>query len=54
MKNKQRRDERVLRVLMDFRQVVSAAKRHFQWVQEKCGLTGAQLWALWQIEHGAG
>jgi DNA-binding MarR family transcriptional regulator len=57
MKSKRRADgraARVLRVLMDFRQVVAAAKRHFQGVQEKLGLSGAQLWALWQVENQAG
>jgi len=38
-----------LGVLMRFRQIISVAKRHFQRVQNECGVTDAQLWALWQI-----
>jgi DNA-binding MarR family transcriptional regulator len=43
-----------LRVLMHFRQIVSAAKRHFQGVQNAGGITDAQLWALWQIDTKQG
>ena len=40
----------VLQALVNFRQIVGSAKRHFQWVQKECGLNGTQLWALWQIK----
>src|SRR6266446_2665516 len=46
--------EKGLRVLTLFRQIVAAAKRHFQSVQEECGISGAQLWALWQISADPG
>jgi DNA-binding MarR family transcriptional regulator len=47
-------EERALHVLTLFRQIVASAKRHFQSVQKKCGITGAQLWALWQISANPG
>src|SRR5690349_10765682 len=47
-------EERALHVLTLFRQIVASAKRHFQSVQKKCGITGAQLWALWQISAHPG
>jgi len=43
-----------LGVLMHFRQIVNAAKRHFQSVQNEGGITDAQLWALWQIDTKQG
>ncbi len=50
---KQRQDEAV-RVLMNFRQIISSAKRHFEAVQSEAGLSGAQLWALWQVSTDPG
>ena len=47
-------EEKALHVLTLFRQIVATAKRHFQSVQSKCGITGAQLWALWQISVDPG
>jgi MarR family transcriptional regulator, organic hydroperoxide resistance regulator len=43
-----------LAVLMKFRLVVNAVKRHFQWVERQCGINGAQLWALWEIKRTPG
>lgn len=36
-------------VLQQFRLIFRAVKRHFQSVEEACGVSGAQLWALAQI-----
>ncbi len=47
-------DERVLRVLMNFRQIMGSAKQHYSVVRRECGLTGAELWALWQIGSAPG
>jgi DNA-binding MarR family transcriptional regulator len=47
-------EERALRVLALFRQVVASAKSHFQSVQRTFGITGVQLWALWQIRAHPG
>jgi len=39
---------------MKFRVIVSAVKRHFKWVEQQCGINGAQLWALWEIGRARG
>ena len=39
---------------MKFRLIVNSAKRHFKWVETQCGINGAQLWALWEINRAPG
>ncbi|MFZ9136412.1 MAG: MarR family winged helix-turn-helix transcriptional regulator [Hylemonella sp.] len=43
-----------VRVLRNFRQVFNAVKSHFQQVEKKAGLGGAQLWALSVIQSDPG
>jgi DNA-binding MarR family transcriptional regulator len=43
-----------LSALMKFRLVINSAKRHFTWVEQQCGINGAQLWALWEIQQAPG
>jgi len=43
-----------LAVLMKFRLIVNSAKRHFKWVEKQCGINGAQLWVLWEIDQAPG
>jgi DNA-binding MarR family transcriptional regulator len=43
-----------LLALMKFRQVINSTKRHFTWVEQQCGISGAQLWALWEIGQAPG
>ena len=43
------RHEKMLEVLRQFRVVLGSAKRHYRGVERKCGVSGAQLWALGQI-----
>ena len=43
-----------LAVLMKFRVIVNLAKRHFKWVEKQCGINGAQLWVLWEINQAPG
>lgn len=43
-----------LDVLMKFRLIVNSAKRHFQWVERQCGISGVQLWVLWEIHTDPG
>lgn len=43
-----------LDVLMKFRLIVNSAKRHFQWVERQCGISGAQLWVLWELQGRPG
>lgn len=42
------------RVLRQFRQIFNAVKTHFQQVEKKVGLGGAQLWALGVIRDRPG
>ena len=43
-----------LEVLKQFRVLLRSIKRHYQWVEEQCGLSGAQLWALAEIADAPG
>ena len=38
-----------LEVLRQFRVLLRSIKRHYQWVEEQCGVSGAQLWAMAEI-----
>ncbi len=46
--------EAAARVLRQFRQIFNAVKTHFQRVEKKVGLGGAQLWALGVIRDAPG
>jgi len=41
--------ERMLDVLRQFRVVIRSIKQHYQWVEKRCGVSGAQLWAMERI-----
>lgn len=41
-------------VLTKFRLIVNTAKRHYRWIEQECGVNGAQLWALWEISRAHG
>lgn len=43
-----------LQVLMKFRLIINSTKRHFKWVEQQCGINGAQLWALWELHRAPG
>ncbi|MGP1677779.1 MAG: MarR family winged helix-turn-helix transcriptional regulator [Burkholderiales bacterium] len=43
-----------LEVLKQFRVLLRSIKRHYQWVEQECGLSGAQLWALAEIAGAPG
>ncbi len=47
------RDARVRQVSANLRRLVTAAKGHFH-AQEKSTLSGAQIWALWQVKNSPG
>jgi DNA-binding MarR family transcriptional regulator len=36
-------------VLQDLRVVVRSIQEHSRWVEEQCGVSSAQLWALWEL-----
>jgi DNA-binding MarR family transcriptional regulator len=46
--------ELAVEVLGRFREVFRAAKLHFAAVQRIAGVSGAQLWALWEINAQPG
>jgi len=48
------RKKLALSVLMKFRLIINSAKRHFKWVEKQCGISGAYLWALWEIHQSPG
>ena len=43
-----------LEVLGKFREIFQAAKQHFGAVHEMVGVSGAQLWALWELRSQPG
>jgi MarR family transcriptional regulator, organic hydroperoxide resistance regulator len=43
-----------MEVLRKFRLVFRSAKKHFQWVEQRCGVSGAQLWAMWELGERPG
>lgn len=45
---------RMLEVLEQFRVIVKSIRRHYQDVERRAGVSGAQLWALAQIAEQAG
>src|SRR5260221_1059018 len=49
--NKRRR---MLEVLEQFRIIVKSIRRHYQDVERRAGLSGAQLWALAQVAQNPG
>jgi len=67
-KNEERRDEPESDVLREaeiqakqahealkrFRLVFKAVQQHSQWVETQCGVSSAQLWALWQLSETPG
>jgi DNA-binding MarR family transcriptional regulator len=43
-----------LDTLKKFRIVIRAAQRHSTWVEEQCGVTGAQLWIMQELHESPG
>ena len=41
-------------VLGQFRLIFRSAKKHFQWVQDRTGIRGAQLWVLAELQRRPG
>jgi MarR family transcriptional regulator, organic hydroperoxide resistance regulator len=55
--HKSRRDlhhQKALAVLEQFRLIFRSAKKHFQWVQQRTGVSGAQLWVLAELHRRPG
>ncbi|MBL8447748.1 MAG: MarR family transcriptional regulator [Zoogloeaceae bacterium] len=43
-----------LSVLQRFRVLIRTAQRHSNWIERQSGVTGAQLWAMWELEEAPG
>ncbi len=48
------REKQAHDVLRKFRVVFSSVKRHFEDIESKCGVSGAQLWAISEIAESPG
>lgn len=46
--------EKAREALKRFRIVFSSVKKHFEDIEAQCGVSGAQLWALWEIHRAPG
>jgi len=53
-KDGQAQKDLVLETLMKFRLVINSAKRHYLWVEKQCGVSGAQMWLLWELSQAPG
>ncbi|HUW50138.1 MAG TPA: MarR family winged helix-turn-helix transcriptional regulator [Sulfuricella sp.] len=40
--------------LKNFRVIFSTVRRHFQWIETQCGVSGAQLWAMARLQDSPG
>jgi DNA-binding MarR family transcriptional regulator len=49
-----RQAEQAYETLKKFRQLFQAVQQHSQRVESQCGVSSAQLWALWQISETPG
>ena len=43
-----------MELLKQFRILLRSIKRHYQWVEDECGLSGAQVWAMAEIAGAPG
>lgn len=48
------REERAREALRRFRVIFSTVKKHFQDIESKCGVSGAQLWAVSEVANSPG
>ncbi len=48
------RREQEMGVIQHFRTVIRAIQAHSSWVERQCGVSAAQLWALWEIHAEPG
>lgn len=46
--------EQAYEALKKFRMVFKAVQQHSQWVETRCGVSSAQLWALWELSETPG
>lgn len=43
-----------LEALVKFRLVINSTKRHFKWIESQTGISGALVWAMWELHHAPG
>lgn len=43
------RDEAAKNIVQDLRVVVRTIQAHSRWVEKQCGVSGVQLWAMWEL-----
>ncbi|MDH5326034.1 MAG: MarR family transcriptional regulator [Gammaproteobacteria bacterium] len=43
------RDDVAQCIMKDFRVVVRTTQAHSRWIEKQCGVTGVQLWAMWEL-----
>ncbi len=48
------RDRQVRAVVQQLRIVYRAMQEHSRWVERQCGVSAAQLWALWELANRPG
>ena len=48
------RDERVHIIIKQLRLVVRASQKHSRWIETQSGVSGAQLWAMWELFSAPG
>ena len=45
------REQTVLDVLQQFRQIYGSMRQHFRLVEERCGMPGSQMWVLQEVRR---
>lgn len=53
-KQRDEHHQTALAVLEQFRLIFRSAKKHFQWVRDRTGVSGAQLWVLAELRREPG
>lgn len=44
-----KRDDLAKNIVQDLRVVVRTIQAHSRWVEKQCGVSGVQLWAMWEL-----
>lgn len=53
-KSKGAREEKMRDVLQQLRVLFRNIQAHSRWVEKQCGVSAAQLWALWELQRAPG
>lgn len=48
------KEQRVIDVLQQFRLIYGSMRRHFRLVEERCGMSGSQMWVLQEVQRSPG